>query len=77
MTRKEMLRLMNNAGFKSQRELATFFGISPLTVQGWGYKNTIPYWLESWFINKIKADGFEELLACGRGVEERVRDTCL
>lgn len=72
MTRERMVALIHNAGFNTQKELAEYFGISPVTIQGWGYKNAIPYWLESWLVNKIKADAFEEMVAQGRGVEERV-----
>ena len=74
MTRERMVALIHNAGFKTQKELAEYFGISPVTIQGWGYKNAIPYWLESWLINKIKADAFEEMTRLNKELLVEVRE---
>ncbi|NLC28707.1 MAG: bacteriophage CI repressor [Campylobacteraceae bacterium] len=74
MTRERMITLIHNAGFNTQKELAEYFGISPVTIQGWGYKNAIPYWLESWLINKIKADAFEEMTRLNKELLVEVRE---
>lgn len=74
MTRERMVALIHNAGFNTQKELAEYFGISPVTIQGWGYKNAIPYWLESWLINKIKSDAFEEMTRLNKELLVEVRE---
>ncbi len=55
MTNDEFKQLLKKAGL-TKKKLADIFGISPVTVNGWGHKEKpFPYWLESWLHNYIKA----------------------
>ncbi len=37
-------------------------GVSYVTVNGWGSSQNIPYWVESWLKNYIKAKKFDEMM---------------
>ena len=55
---KHLLKLANI----SKKELALMLNISPVTVNGWGSTQSIPYWMESWLVNKIKANYYDEII---------------
>lgn len=55
---KELLKLANI----SKKELAELLNISQVTVNGWGSTQSIPYWMESWLVNRIKANYYDEII---------------
>ena len=55
---KHLLKIANI----SKKELALMLNISPVTVNGWGSTQSIPYWMESWLVNKIKANYYDEII---------------
>lgn len=55
---KHLLKLANI----SKKELALMLNISQVTVNGWGSTQSIPYWMESWLVNKIKANYYDEII---------------
>lgn len=58
LTKQEFKQLRAEAGFKTDVELAKFFGISLQTVLSWNTRyNPYPYWLSVFFkLKKIEVD---------------------
>ena len=54
MDNNEFKRLLKDAGLTKKR-LSEMLQISHHTVNGWGTTKEIPYWVESWLKNYIKA----------------------
>lgn len=68
MDKEKLKRLLNIAGLR-QKDLANILGISHVTVNGWGVTQGIPYWVESWVVNYIKAKKFDEMMELARKLE--------
>ncbi len=56
-TYKELLKKAN----LSKKELASLLGCATQTVNNWGSTNKVPYWLESWLSNYIKAKNYNDV----------------
>jgi hypothetical protein len=52
--------MLKDAGL-TKKKLAQLLEISPHTVNGWGTTKDIPYWLESWLRNYIKAQTLDSV----------------
>ena len=59
MEKIEFQSLLKEAKLK-KKDLATILGIGQLSVNNWGSSKDIPYWVESWLDNFIKARKFDE-----------------
>ncbi len=60
MDNKEFKRLLKDAGL-TKKGLSEMLQISPHTVNGWGTTKDIPYWVESWLRNYIKAQTLDSV----------------
>ena len=47
-------KLLKKAGL-NKKEFAFILGLKPQSVHSWGTTKDIPYWVESWLNNYIKA----------------------
>lgn len=54
MNKEEFDRLLKQAKF-NKKEFSQELGIAQQTVNCWGTTQNIPYWVESWLNNYIKA----------------------
>ena len=45
----------------SQKEFANILGIASQTVNSWGTTQNIPYWVESWLENYIRAKTYKDI----------------
>jgi len=73
MDKKRFKELLNKAKL-SQKELAETLNTSNQTVNNWGSNGReIPYWVESWLENYIKAKDMDKVVEAVRPyvVEER------
>lgn len=59
MEKEAFQSLLKEAKLK-KKDLATILGIGQLSVNNWGSSKDIPYWVESWLDNFIKAKKFDE-----------------
>ncbi len=60
MDNKEFKSLLKDAGL-TKKKLSEMLKISPHTVNGWGTTKDIPYWVESWLKNYIKAQTLDSV----------------
>ncbi len=59
MTRQEFTDLLKKAGL-SRKEFAAKLDMTYGTVNNWGNLNqSVPYWVETWLNNYIKAQHFD------------------
>jgi hypothetical protein len=64
MDKIKLNNLLKDAGLK-KKDLSQLFQMSQSAVNNWGSSKEIPYWLESWLNNYIKAikyDSIQEML---------------
>jgi len=61
MTKNVFKRLLTEAGF-NKKQFAEYLGIAQQTVNCWGTTQNIPYWVESWLDNYIKAKQFDDMV---------------
>jgi len=61
MTNEEFKRLLKNANL-NKKQLAEILGIAQQTVNCWGTTQNIPYWVETWLENYIKAKDMDTLI---------------
>ena len=70
MDKKRLNELLKEAKLR-KKELSQIFQISQSAVNNWGVSKEIPYWLETWLQNYIKAkkyDAVKDLLCHKKGV---------
>ena len=60
MDKKEFNNLLKRAKL-SKKEFAELVGVLPSSVNNWGGSQNVPYWVESWLINYIKAGNFDKI----------------
>lgn len=60
MIKEDFDKLLKSAGF-TKKEFAKELGIAQQTVNCWGTTQNIPYWVESWLQNYIKAKVYKDL----------------
>lgn len=60
MEKKEFQVLLKEASLK-KKDLATMLGIGQLSVNNWGSSKDIPYWVQSWLENYIKAKKYSDV----------------
>ena len=60
MDNKEFKSLLKDAGL-TKKKLSEMLKTSPHTVNGWGTTKDIPYWVESWLKNYIKAQALDSV----------------
>ena len=60
MDKKEFNNLLKRAKL-SKKEFAELVGVLPSSVNNWGGSQNVPYWVESWLINDIKAGNFDKI----------------
>lgn len=60
MDKKAFNELLKRANL-SKKEFAELVGVLPSSVNNWGGSQNVPYWVESWLINYIKAGNFEKI----------------
>lgn len=61
MTKNVFKRLLIEAGF-NKKQFAEHLGVAQQTVNCWGITQNIPYWVESWLYNYIKAKQFDDMV---------------
>lgn len=54
MEKEELNNLLAKAGL-GRKDLAELLGCATQTVNNWGSTQNVPYWVESWLQNYIKA----------------------
>lgn len=54
MEKEEFNKLLTEAGL-TKKEFASIIGIGQGSLNNWGSTQNIPYWVESWLENYIKA----------------------
>jgi transcriptional regulator with XRE-family HTH domain len=54
MTKEKLKILLKQAGL-TKKELSEILGITQGSINCWGTTQNIPYWVESWLENYIKA----------------------
>ena len=60
MEKEEFNKLLNKAGI-TKKEFANIIGISQGSLNNWGSTQNIPYWVESWLENYIKAKTYKDI----------------
>ena len=60
MIKEDFDRLLKIAGF-NKKNFAKELGIAQQTVNCWGTTQNIPYWVESWLENYIKAKTYKDI----------------
>jgi len=67
MDKQRLNDLLKTAGLK-KKELSEMFQMSQSAVNNWGASKEIPYWLESWLENYIKASKYDVIqdLLCAK-----------
>jgi DNA-binding transcriptional regulator YiaG len=58
---KETFKILLKQANLNKKELAEVLGIAQQTVNCWGSTQNIPYWVESWLENYIKAKSYEDV----------------
>lgn len=53
-------KLLEDANL-NKKELANLLGCAIQTVNNWGSTQNIPYWVESWLENYIKAKTYKDI----------------
>lgn len=59
MKKVEFQTLLKRANLK-KKDLADILGIGQSSINNWGCSKDIPYWVESWLGNFIKAKKYDE-----------------
>jgi len=62
MNNEELKVLLKEAGL-NKKQLAATLNISQQTVNCWGTTQNVPYWVESWLENYIKAKVGDNIIA--------------
>ena len=60
MTKERFKELLKEVGL-SKKQLAEILGVAEQTVNNWGSTNKVPYWIESWLQNYIKAKDLDTI----------------
>jgi len=60
MDKQRLNELLKIAGLR-KKQLSQMFGLSQSAVNNWGISKEMPYWLESWLENYIKAKKYDEI----------------
>lgn len=60
MTKEKYHKLLEVANL-SKKEPANILNVAQQTVNNWGSTQNIPYWLETWLENYIKAKSMDEV----------------
>lgn len=61
MTKEEYNKKLKEVGL-SKKQLAGVLGVAEQTVNNWGSTNKVPYWIESWLENYIKAKVSDDII---------------
>jgi DNA-binding transcriptional regulator YiaG len=61
MEKEEFNELLKKATL-SKKEFANIIGISSASLNNWGSSQGIPYWVESWLKNYIKAKDMDKVV---------------
>jgi predicted XRE-type DNA-binding protein len=61
MTKENLKELLKQAEL-NKKELSEILGIAQQTVNCWGTTQNMPYWLESWLKNYIKAKDMDKVV---------------
>ncbi|QDF28970.1 helix-turn-helix domain-containing protein [Halarcobacter anaerophilus] len=61
MEKEEFNELLKKASL-SKKEFASIIGISVGSLNNWGSSQGIPYWVESWLNNYIKAKDMDKVV---------------
>lgn len=61
MNKEELDKLLKQAKF-TKKEFAQTLGVAQQTVNCWGTTQNIPYWVESWLQNYIKAKISDDII---------------
>ena len=60
MTKERFKELLKESSL-NKKELSEILGAAQQTVNCWGSTQNIPYWVESWLENYIKAKSYEDI----------------
>jgi len=61
MTKDEYNNTLKKIGL-TKKQLASILGVAEQTVNNWGSTNKIPYWIETWLENYIKAKDMDKVV---------------
>lgn len=61
MNKEEFDKLLKDAKF-TKKQFAIELGVAQQTVNCWGTTQNIPYWVESWLQNYIKAKISDDII---------------
>ena len=70
MTKEKYHKLLAAADL-SKKELANILNVAQQTVNNWGSTQNIPYWLETWLENYIKAKNMDDV---AKAVKPYIKD---